>query len=29
MEAWKSFPLINGRLILQKPMRIENDLPSN
>jgi len=29
MEASKSSPSINGHLILQKPMRIENDLPSN
>jgi hypothetical protein len=25
MEVWKSFPLINGLLILHEPMRIEND----
>jgi hypothetical protein len=29
MEAWKSSLPINGLLILQEPMRIENDLPSN
>jgi hypothetical protein len=29
MEASKSSPPINGLLILQEPMRIENDLPSN
>jgi hypothetical protein len=25
MEGWKSFPLINGLLILHKPMRIKID----
>jgi hypothetical protein len=25
MEGWKSFPLNNGLLILQEPMRIDND----
>jgi hypothetical protein len=25
MEVWKSFPPINGLLILHEPMRIDND----
>jgi len=28
-ELWISFPLIHGLFILEKPLRIENDLPSN
>jgi hypothetical protein len=29
MEVSKSFPPINGLLVFQEPMRIENDMPSN
>jgi hypothetical protein len=29
LQASKSFPPIYGLLILQEPMRIEDDLPSN
>ncbi len=28
-KLWKSFPLINGRLLLHELMKIDNDLPSN